>query len=77
MTPHYLTDHAIRTACDGDNMLHDRQSHPANRSRAWTTLTRTDARVAPDQRVTLDPIPAEKFDLWASAAKKKKKEVPA
>lgn len=73
MTPHYLTDHAIRTACDGDNMLHDQQSHPANRSRAWTKLTRIDARVGPgvNDRPILDPIPAERFDVWEAVARKK------
>lgn len=73
MTPHHLTEHAIRTACDGDNMLHDRQSHPTNRSHTWTTLTRTDTRVGPgaDARPALDPMPAERFSIWQAVAARK------
>lgn len=67
--PH-LTDGAIRNACNGDNMLREYQTRPGNRSRGWTKLTRIDARVQTDKRPVLDPLPAEKFDLWEAVGRR-------
>lgn len=63
-----LAEGAIRDAVDGDNMLHDDWIDDRHRSRAWTKLTRLDTRVGPDTRPVLDPIPAEKFDLWEAVS---------
>lgn len=65
-----LTEGAIRNACDGDNMLREYATVGQSRSRAWTMLTRLDTRVALDKPVTLDPIPAEKFDLWEAVGRR-------
>lgn len=63
-----LSAAAIEHAADGDSMLHEYGTSDHPQPAAWTKLTRLDTRVGLDVRPYLDPIPAEKFDLWEAVA---------